>query len=153
MPRLVIPLSVAKGRFAALSVSNLPPDTYRDRLIKYIPAESVTLYTLADKALTAYYGLDPAGTTTRPADNLLAGLSWGLVLLGTVGTPIYLFRQRIGTQPWKMHAAVSTVAFISWAYTLGGSVFVMSHVYNVLLAGLAAPIFTYVSGWFEPKSP
>ena len=72
-------------------------------------------------------------------------------MLGLIGTPIYLYRQREGNQPWKLHAAISTLAFICWSYTLGGSFYLTHNIYNVVGSAMAAPIFTFVAGWFEPK--
>jgi len=152
MSRLVIPTFIGVGQLAAEDTDRLPKDDYRDRLVKYIPAESVALYTFADKFLIAFYGIDAAGAATRsPADGFLTFFSWLLVILGFVGTPIYLYRQHVGNQRWGVHASISTVAFVCWCYTLGGSVFLTHHWYNVVGAAMIAPIFTFVAGWFEPK--
>lgn len=152
MPRLVVPGHAGVGRFAATDITDLPKDVYKDRLVKYIPAESVALYTFTDKLLVAYYGVDATGIATRaPADSALTIISWVLFLLGLVGTPIYLYRQRLANQPWKLHATISTFAFCCWVYTLGGSLILIHHWYHVVVAGIAAPIFTFVAGWFEPK--
>lgn len=151
MPRLVIPGGDA-GRMKTRDYKALTPDDYKDRLLKYIPAESIAFYTFADKFLISYYGLDPAGAATaRPADTTLLLVSWGLILLGLIGTPLYLWRQRLPEQPWKLHATLSTIAFLCWAYTLGGSVFLLNGGINTLLAGLAAPVFTFLAGAFAPK--
>lgn len=128
-----------------------PGDDYQDRLVKYIPAESVALYAFTDKLLTSYYGIDAAGRTALPPDAVLAWLPWALFLLGLLGTPAYLWRQRVPGHPWALHAIIGTVAFLLWAYTLGGSLFVLHGWYNVLIAGLAAPIFTFAAGLFEPR--
>ena len=152
MPRLAIPFTPGTGRLAARTTAGLPGDDYKDRLVKYIPAESVALYTFTDKLITGYYGINDAGSATRvPLDALYSILPWALFVLGVVGTPIYLYRQRLPSQPWKAHALISTIAFVLWAYTLNGSLFLIHHWYNVLLAGLAAPVFTFVAGWFEPR--
>jgi hypothetical protein len=153
MPRLVVPEHPGRGHLAAQSIDDIPSDKYKDRLVKYIPAESMALYALSDKMVTSYYGIDMAGlTTTHPADAVLTVCSWGLLILGVLGTPIYVYRQRLLNQPWKLHAGLSTVAFVLWAYTLGGSVFILHHWYHSLLAALLAPIFTFVAAWFEPRS-
>ena len=152
MSRLVIPRTVGKGQLASEDVERAPRDDYKDRLVKYIPAESVALYTFADKFLIAYYGIDAAGNATKnPVDGVLTFFNWFLLVLGLVGTPIYLYRQRKDRQPWKLHAALSTVAFVFWSYTLGGSFYLIHHLYHVVGAAMAAPIFTFVAGWFEPK--
>jgi len=126
MPRLVIPEHAGVGRFAAKTVTDVPKDEYKDRLVKYIPAESVALYTFTDKLLIGYYGIDGSG-----------------VARGAPGLP---------NQPWKMHAGISTLAFCFWVYTLGGSLILIHHWYHVVLAALAAPVFTFVAGWFEPRA-
>jgi hypothetical protein len=152
MSRLVIPRIVGVGQLAAEDVDRSPRDEYKERLVKYIPAESVALYTFADKFLIAFYGLNAVGNATNnPADPFLTFFSWLLVLLGLVGTPIYLYRQRVGTQPWGLHAAISTAAFVCWSYTLGGSFYLTHHLYHVVGAAMAGPIFTFVAGWFEPR--
>jgi hypothetical protein len=152
MPRLVVPARPGVGGFASADIGSFPKDTYKDRLVKYIPAESLALYTFTDKLLIGYYGIDATGAATRaPADAVLAIAPWALFLLGVIGTPIYLYRQRLQNQPWKMNAIISTLAFCFWAYTLDGSLVLIHHWYHVVLAGITAPVFTFVAGWFEPK--
>lgn len=139
MTRLVVPKSVGGAPFA---LGGAPPDQYQDRLVKYLPAESIALYTLTDKMLFA---------TAKPETWLYSYGPWLLFLLGLVGTPLYLWKQRKPDQPWKMHAIIGTVAFALWAYTLGGTLFVWHDKYDPLLASLLAPIFTFVAGLFEPN--
>jgi len=148
MARLIVSQS-AIGRLAAGGVPTA--DSYNDRLIKYIPAESIALYAFTDHLLTSYYGIDAAGKTKVAGDWLLTFGPWGLFLLGLIGTPIYLYSRRLNGQPWGLHATLGTIAFAVWAYMLGGSLFVLHHWYHVLLAGLLAPIFTFVAGLFEPR--
>jgi uncharacterized membrane protein YhaH (DUF805 family) len=153
MPRLVVPKHAAAGRFAAESLEEIPPDKYADRLVKYVPIESVTLYTVTDKMVIAFYGISQAGTLNgAPADSVLHIVPWLLFLLGLFGTPIYLYKRKLADQPWRMHAAISTLAFCCWVYTLGGSLILLHHWYHVVLAGIAAPVFTFVAGAFEPKA-
>jgi hypothetical protein len=153
MARLVIPRGPNQARLAAAEdVNNLPADGYKERLAKYIPAESIAFYTFVDKAAIAYYGIDSTGAATAAhPDMALKVLPYLFVLLGTVGTPLYLYKQRVGAQPWKLHAVLSTIAFVLWVYTLGGSVVLLNHWYHPFVAAIAAPVFTFVAGWFEPK--
>lgn len=151
MARLVVPKSAA-GRLAAKSLNQLSADEYTDRLLKYIPAESVSVYAFIDKALQGYYGLNEKGIPTlRPEDPMMAWLSWAFFIVVLIGTPFYLRQQRLPGQPWGLHAVLATLAFVCWAYTLGGSVFVMNGWYNLLLAAVAAPIFTFAAGIFQPR--
>ena len=53
MPRLVVPPEAGAGRFATQHLSDIPPDKYKDRLVKYIPGESIALYAVTDKLLIA----------------------------------------------------------------------------------------------------
>jgi hypothetical protein len=90
MPRLVIPAHPIKGRLAAKTIAEVPTDGYKDRLVKYIPAESIAMYTFADKLLISHYGINAAGVATSvPADSVLRVSAWALFLLGLIGTPIY----------------------------------------------------------------
>ena len=43
------------------------------------------------------------------------------------------------------------MAFALWAYTLSGTVFLIYGWYSVFMAGLLAPIFTFIAGFIEPK--
>ncbi len=151
MVRLVVPQSAIIGRLAgAKSLKNLPPDDYRDRLIKYIPAESVALYVAVDKMVNSHYGLSLlTADSVVPLQAVI--VSWIILGLGIVGTPIYLHRRKLPGQPWLLNASISTIAFVLWAYTLSGSVFLVHGWYSVFAAGLLAPIFTFVAGFFEPK--
>lgn len=164
MPRLAVPatphvpgtgeLAAKKSPFEAAPVPQPPappPDDYKDRLVKYIPAESVALYTFTDKAVISYYGINDMGVPTRPADLVFRIVPWALFLIGLIGTPVYLYNQRTGNEPWQMHAFLSTVAFLLWAYTLNGSLFLTHQWYHPLLAGLAAPVFTFVAGFVKPR--
>src|SRR5437016_1452964 len=98
MPRLVIPPHPMKGRIAATTVADAPTDGYRERLVKYIPAESVALYTFTDKLVVSFYGINSAGVAKVQADWVLNFAPWALFLLGLIGTPIYLYRQRLPGQ-------------------------------------------------------
>ena len=122
MPRLVVPTDTTKGKFASKTIDNVPADDYKDRLVKYIPAESVAFYALVDKVVASHYKLEGSPLTTP-----------------------------VPGQPWKLHAGISTIAFALWAYTLSGTVFLIYGWYSVFMAGLLAPIFTFIAGFIEPK--
>ena len=81
MPRLVIPAHPAKGRFAVKTIAEVPTDGYKDRLVKYIPAESIAMYIFADKLLISHYGINAAGVATSvPAGPVLHFTIWALFL-------------------------------------------------------------------------
>lgn len=154
MPRLVIPQHPSAGRFAGNNLEQNPPDKFADRLVKYVPIESVTLYTLTDKLVAHHYCIGQITNCKNPAphDPMFMVLPWFLFLLGLVGTPFYLYRSRVPKQPWIVHAVISTVAFCLWVYTLGGTIVLIHEGWYIpLLASILAPVFTYVAGIVEPK--
>lgn len=150
MARLVIPKSSTNGHFAAAGAKDRPADSYSDRLVKYLPAESVAFYAGIDKLVASHFGID--STATAAAHVSPGALIWAALFfaVGLLGTPIYLYRRRLAGQPWVMNVIISTIAFPLWAYTLGGSLFVIIGWYSVFVAGLLAPLFTFIAGWFEP---
>jgi len=153
MSRLVIPTPASappiEGNLAK-KATDQAADKYLDRLVKYIPAETVAFYTFTDKIVTGYYGIHSAGEATRGADGLFHYVPWFLILICLVGTPAYLKIQQSDNLPWRMQALISTVAFACWEYALHGSAFIISHLYNDLAAALAAPIFTFAAGAYKP---
>ena len=149
MPRLVVPKDITKGKLESRTIDTVPADDYKDRLVKYIPAESVAFYALADKLVASHYNLE-GSTHATPVPAAAIALSWLIFGIGVIGTPLYLRRQKLPGQPWKLHAGISTVAFVLWAYTLSGTVFLIYGWYSVFMAGLLAPIFTFVAGFIEP---
>lgn len=152
MARLVIPASDTNGHFADAGAKDRPADGYSERLVKYLPAESVAFYAAIDKVVASHFGIDSTALSLPHAP--IGALVWAAIFfaVGLIGTPIYLYRRRLPDQPWVMNVAISTVAFPLWAYTLGGSLFVIIGWYSVFVAGLLAPLFTFIAGWFEPAS-
>ena len=154
MSRLAVPYPPEmpdQGNLAKASPAKSPGDDYKDRLVKYIPAESLAVYTFTDKLVTAFYGINDAGKATKPVDFLFDVLPPALFVIALVGTPIYLWRMRVVGQPWVVHATLSTIAFFLWAYALNGSFLLIHQWYHPLLAALTAPVFTFVAGAIEPR--
>lgn len=151
MSRLVVPRRLGAGDVrSAEAARNAPHDAYKERIVKYIPAEAVAFYTFADKLVASNYHV-VAGNKAPAEATAALPVAWILLVLGVIGTPIYLWRQKEDGQPWVLNAVISTIAFVLWAYTLGGTAFVLNGWYSVFLAGLLAPIFTFVAGFLEPK--
>lgn len=111
------------------------PDTYRDRLFKYIPAEVVTLYL----GLTA---------TIAAASNVPPSLAWVIFVAGVIATPYYLrFAQGVRA-PGQL--IVSTLAFIVWVFALGGP-FATIPGYQQVYGAVLLPIFTFFVASFSPE--
>lgn len=152
MARLVVPRPIT-GQFAAQPLlAQAQPDGYVERLVKYIPAESVAFYLCVDRIISSHFDLNFSIDATSLLPNAqLVLCSWTVFCLALVGTPLYLWKRRLEHQPWKLHATLSTIAFVLWAYSLGGSIFLIYGVHSFLIAGLVAPIFTFIAGLFEPE--
>jgi hypothetical protein len=115
-----------------------PPDKYSDRLLKYIPAEVITLYIALTTLLTA----------TKVAPHLLYWVAFGVAV---VVTPIYLWRIQKVTAPLQL--IVSTLAFGLWASVMGEPFTSTSiHNYNVVYGEFGLPVFTFVVALFSPPS-
>jgi len=108
-------------------------DGYNDRVLKYIPAEVVTLYLSVDGLVRA-----------KPQS---PGLSWGLFAFGLLATVLYLRFSAGVTKPLQL--VVSAVAFCVWAITIGSP---SSHIlgYDAIYGAIALPVFTFLAGLIKP---
>lgn len=85
------------------------PDGYKERLLKYIPAESVALYLTLDGICRSSWADE--------GDKLWKGLLFSLVLV-LILTPLYL--RRVGRVEKRGQIALSTLAFVVWVAAVGG---------------------------------
>lgn len=107
------------------------PDCFNDRVLKYIPAEVITIYLTAD-------GL----TRAKPP-----AWSWIVFVLGLLGTVLYL---RYGAGVGKpLQLAVSATIFVVWSLAIGGP-FVHIHGYDPDFGAIALPFFTFLAGLIKP---
>jgi hypothetical protein len=134
-------LTAPKGgrkRGAVVPVPEAPPaappaDGYNDRVLKYIPAEVVTLYLSIDGLVR--------GKPHSPV------LSWVLFAFGLLATILYLRFSAGVTKPLQL--AVSAVAFCVWAITIGSpSAYIPG--YDAIYGAIALPIFTFLAGLIKP---
>jgi hypothetical protein len=108
-------------------------DSYNDRVLKYIPAEVVTLYLSVDGLVRA--------KQNSPV------LSWGLFAFGLVATILYLKFSAGVTKPLQL--IVSAVAFCVWAISIGSpSTYIAG--YDAIYGAIALPIFTFLAGLIKP---
>jgi hypothetical protein len=112
--------------------STTPPkpqeDNYKDRLLKYIPGEVVTLY-LTLTALAA------------SATGLPGWVGWAILAVAIAGTWFYLRNYLNVTDQRQL--SISTLSFCVWAFALGGPFATLSW-YKPIYGGLLLPIFTFV---------
>ena len=108
-------------------------DTYRERLIKYIPIEIIVIYIALYGSTYAIFGTDPVFTI--PA-------RW-LIIAGIICTPIYLWK--CGQVTDWVQLLISTIGFGIWVFALG--VIPVSDLpgYNQIAAAIFLPVYTFVS--------
>ncbi|OGA55625.1 MAG: hypothetical protein A3G81_20305 [Betaproteobacteria bacterium RIFCSPLOWO2_12_FULL_65_14] len=110
------------------------PDTYRDRLFKYIPAEVVTLY----------LGLSGVLATAADAPQFL---HWVIFFAGLVGTPFYLLTAQNVTS--RTQLVISTLAFAVWVFALGGPFKDLAG-YKQIYGAVLLPLFTFFVAGISP---
>jgi hypothetical protein len=108
------------------------------RLLKYIPAEVVTLYVSAT-------GIVPSAAANRTR------ILWAIFAFCAVATPMYLIfatRDKSRSPLWTQ-VFLATIAFPVWAYALGG-VFTATPGYEPYIGSLALMAVTFVFGLIKP---
>lgn len=137
MPREIITSSYAPLNNAPVGT---PPDGYKERLLKYIPAEVVT----------AYMALRGIVTGTRANSSQIA--IWVIVGIGVIGTIVYLRRSM--TVPNNKQIFISTIAFLIWAIAMGEPFVSLVPEANrgdfYLWTGIGLTTFTFAVAAYEP---
>lgn len=134
-------LVTAKPR-GAESFADKDKDDYLERVVKYIPAEIVAAYVAVQNIL------DTQGCKVPQ--------SWwyGLYLIFVVLTPAYLYTRRTKGEPYMLHLAIATAAFVIWSYALTNcakfGVFSLE-MYDAKLAAVALIMFSLIAGILQPK--
>ena len=105
------------------------PDTYKDRLLKYIPTEVVATYIFVD-------GIARTATDTVQASML----HWIIFLALLVGTWFYLLRVQHVTK--RQQLVMSTLAFAVWVLSLGGP-FASFGWYSPVYGAILLPLYTF----------
>lgn len=109
-------------------------DKYTDRLLKYIPAEVISLYLALDAII-------------RPTGQDNQWLHWGIFLFGILGT--FLYMKRITKVEKITQIGISIGAYIVWVLALGGP-FVYLNL-PPLLGGIILPMYTFLIPLIEPE--
>ncbi len=84
------------------------PDGYRDKLVKYIPAEVVSFYISADLLIRS---------SNSSASNQRV-LGWIVFIFLLIMTPVYL--RRLQGVKRGLQLFLSTLAFVVWVFAMGG---------------------------------
>lgn len=122
-------LSRARGRYN----QDLPNDSYRERLIKYIPVETIALF-ITVYGITFYL----FGT-----ESWYAVVARWILILGFLGTVLYL---------WKgdevndiVQLGISAIGFLIWVFALGVISVTSLPVYNAIGAGLLLTAYVFLA--------
>lgn len=86
------------------------PDTYVDRLVKYIPPDVIAAYVTIESMIAAAKGGQD-----------LVVLAWAVFAIILVACPLYLWR--VGGVSKPLQLALSTFAFVVWAFAYNGPPF------------------------------
>ena len=120
---------------------SIPDDSYRERLIKYIPSETIALF-------IAIYGITYYLSGSEEWYPLMA--RW-IFIAGILGTLLYLWHAEGVTD--LVQLAISTIGFVIWTCALGVVTVASLPLYNAIVAGLILIVWVFgaplVDGWPE----
>jgi hypothetical protein len=109
----------------------IPEDSYRERLIKYIPVETLALF-IAAYGITFYLS---GSETWYP---LMA--RW-ILIAGILGTVLYLWKAEDVTDVIQL--AISTAGFVIWTCALGVITVASLPYYNAVVAGVLLIVYVF----------
>ena len=122
-------LSRAKGSPG----QDVPDDSYRERLIKYIPAETIALFIVA-------YGISYYLSGTESWYPVVA--RW-ILILGLLGTVLYLWKVENITDVVQL--GISAAGFLIWVCALGVITVTPLPFYNAIAAGLLLAAYVFLA--------
>jgi hypothetical protein len=115
----------------------VPDDSYRERLIKYIPSETIALF-------IALYGTTYYISGSETWYPLMA--RWILVA-GIIGTVLYLWQAESVTDVVQL--AISTIGFIIWTFSLGVVTVASLPFYNAVVAAVLLIVWVFGAPFIE----
>lgn len=141
MSRLVREVETQSAGFRARTAGENRRESYLELVAKYIPGEIAALY-------LAVLGILNDGLNGETHEVRL--IAYGAVfLIFLILTPIYFTRLARPGDAVRVQRIVSSVAFLFWAYSLGG-IFKELNVHREWLGGVLLIVFTAVSGAIVP---
>ena len=120
----------------AATAVNTPPDSYADRLIKYIPSDIVVLYVFINGVLM-----------DKPPNE---AMNWIVFLLLFGATGLYLYRVQGVRTPLQILA--SMIAFALWALAMPKSIVGFAW-YTPAYSSVILAIYTFFLPLLGPKAP
>jgi hypothetical protein len=131
-----------KALFAAPArkskINETTDNTYSDRLIKFIPAEVLAGYISAGNYTTSFRSY------TSKVTFLII-----LILLCLTAIPIYYRSIAPKGGTLLKHIAISELAFIAWAYAIGGPIAEVGW-HHPAIGGLLMVAFTFLTPLIKP---
>jgi hypothetical protein len=117
------------------------PDKYSDKLIKYIPAEVITLFMVINPLLITY-------SKQKPESGEI--LHWFIFCIFLILTPLYLWRVEEVNNPSQL--MISTLAFGTWVFGMGGPfTYIPFYVESPLLISIFVPLIIFSIPLIDPK--
>ncbi len=116
---------------------SVPADSFRERLIKYVPVETLSLY-------VAMYGITFFISGSESWYPLMA--RW-LLVAGILGTPLFLWQAEGVTDPVQL--GISTLGFIIWASALGTVTFTGLPLYHQIAASVLLVIWVFCAPFID----
>lgn len=118
-----------KGRGSA--GKEIPLDSYRERLVKYVPVEGLVFF-------VAVYGSSYAAMSFQPYFSLIA--RW-IFLAGIAATLLWLWKVE-GVTDW-VQLAISTFSFVVWIFAFGVVPVTELPWYNQIAAAIFLPVYIF----------
>lgn len=115
----------------------VPDDSYRERLLKYIPSETIALF-------IALYGTTYYISGSEPWYPLMA--RWILVA-GILGTVLYLWQAEKVTD--LVQLCISTTGFVLWVCALGVVTVASLPFYNAVVAAVLLIVWVFGAPFIE----
>lgn len=117
------------------------PDTYFDRVVKYIPADVVAAWTAA------------SGLIAGSGSNSQSTLLWISFFVGLVFTAGWTYRQTAepNMKTATTQIGIATAAFAVWVFALGGGPFASLSWYEPVFGSLLLIAYTLLVALIVPK--
>ena len=116
---------------------NTPNDSYRERLLKYVPAETLALYVAAYGA--TYY--------LSGSEDWFPLMARWILIAGVIGTVLYLIGAEGVTD--IMQLAISGIGFILWTFALGVVTVTSLPYYHAVPAAVLLVAWVFVSPFID----
>jgi hypothetical protein len=116
---------------------------YGERVAKYVPAEVLAFYSAAVQLIL-----------TKEGDVNAMFRLWSFIIVGLIawiGTPLYLGMFTKNLKERRANQIVASFAFGVWAYAYPAGWFMEMGWHDPVIAGLMLIIFSFISGFYQPK--